>query len=356
MLRRHRFLRLALLLPAVLISLVAGAAPASAHSVGGSEAVNFSTRVLRVSPAVPGVVVRPVEAGARLELVNTSGRDIIVLGYDNEPYLRVGPGGVFENQSSPATYANRAALGAPVPSTANAKAAPAWKKVADGDRASWHDHRAHWMSTDPPPAVQADPGQERVINPSWSVPLRDGDTTITVTGDLRWVPGPSPAPWIILAVVLGLAALVAGRLRTWPTLLAVLLGALLIVDIVHTAGSWSALRVPVAEKAYGSLIGVAGWAVGAVAIWQFGRGRAESGLFYLIFSAGLITVIGGLSDVSTLSRSQLVSDLPEWLTRASVAVKLGLGLGLSIAGLLRLRAAPETPAEPQPEAPAKPGT
>jgi hypothetical protein len=133
------------------------------------------------------------------------------------------------------------------------------------------------------------------------------------------------------------------------------LGALLVVDVVHTAGSWSALRVPVAEKAYGSLIGVAGWAVGLVAIWQLVRGKVESGLFYLIFSAGLITVIGGLGDVSTLGRSQLVSDLPEWLTRASVAVKLGLGLGLSVAGLLHLRSVPAAP-EPQPEAPAQPGT
>src|SRR3954447_4440195 len=89
------------LLPAVLFGMVAGAAPASAHTVGGAGAVNFSTRVLRITPATPGLVVRPVEAGARLELVNTTGRDVVVLGYDNEPYLRVGPGGVFENQRAP---------------------------------------------------------------------------------------------------------------------------------------------------------------------------------------------------------------------------------------------------------------
>jgi len=39
----------------------------------------------------PGVTVR-VAADARLELANDTGRDLLVLGYDGEPYLKVGAG------------------------------------------------------------------------------------------------------------------------------------------------------------------------------------------------------------------------------------------------------------------------
>ena len=46
------------------------------------------------TPAVPGLRIRTVEAGARLELVNHSGREIEVLGYSGEPYLLVKPDGL----------------------------------------------------------------------------------------------------------------------------------------------------------------------------------------------------------------------------------------------------------------------
>ena len=332
-----------------LAGLLALAGPASAHAIGGAGPTNFQTRILAVKPAVPGIDVRVVEAGSRLELTNTSGREVIVLGYASEPYLRIGPDGVFENERSPATFLNKDSLGqVQVPSTADAKAAPEWKKVSGANHAAWHDHRVHWMGQQPPPEVQDAPGQVHVVNPTWTVPLRLGEQQIAVTGDLRWVPGPSPLPSIVVAVGLCLLALVAGRLRSWPRLLAVLLGLLIVIDVVYTGGTWTALRSTVAVKAYGSLIAAAGWAVGVVAIVQLLRNKLESGLFYLIFAAGLMTVIGGLGDLPALTSSQLVSDLPDWATRAAVASKVGLGLGIALAGLLRLRQTGRPPAEPAP--------
>jgi hypothetical protein len=333
--------------------LVALAGPAAAHAIGGAAPTNFQTRVLAVEPAVPGVQVRAVEAGARLELVNTSGREVTVLGYAGEPYLRVGPDGVFANRRSPATYLNTDPQGrAEVPASADPKAAPEWRRLSAGDRVAWHDHRAHWMGTAPPPAVRDAPGRLHVVNPAWVVPLRQDGRQITVTGDLRWVPGPSPLPWVALAVVLLVVTVAASRSRRWPLLFAAGVGVLVVVDVVHTGGTWSALRSTFAQKAYGSLVAAAGWAVGVVAIVQLLRRRLESGLFYLIFAAGLMTLIGGLGDLSALTSSQLVTDLPAQATRAAVAVKIGLGLGLAIAGLLRLRqtGGPSAPAEPAPEA------
>jgi hypothetical protein len=90
--------------------LAVGATPAAAHAVGGAQASNYQTRILSVQPVVPGLTVEVADAGARLRVRNHTGREVTVLGYAGEPYLRVGPAGVFENRRSPATYLNRARI------------------------------------------------------------------------------------------------------------------------------------------------------------------------------------------------------------------------------------------------------
>jgi len=49
---------------------------------------------------VAGLRIEAIDAGARLRLRNATGQEVVVLGYAGEPYLRVGPAGVFENRRS----------------------------------------------------------------------------------------------------------------------------------------------------------------------------------------------------------------------------------------------------------------
>jgi hypothetical protein len=110
--RRRGLLRRVLAVAgAALAGTVLLAPPASAHAgPGGSHvpASNYRSRVFRIAPAVPGLEVRTIDAGARLELVNHTGHDVIVLGYQGEPYLRIGTGPPEVNVRSPAAYLNRA--------------------------------------------------------------------------------------------------------------------------------------------------------------------------------------------------------------------------------------------------------
>jgi hypothetical protein len=75
---------------AVVVLLVIGAAPAEAHLVGiNAMPTNYATRVLAVSLPIQGLEVRAAEIGGALELINRTGRQVIVLGARFEPYLRV---------------------------------------------------------------------------------------------------------------------------------------------------------------------------------------------------------------------------------------------------------------------------
>src|SRR5258708_18662918 len=49
---------------------VATMAPASAHTVAGAGATNFQTTLTAVSPPLPGLSVRVIDRGARLQLRN----------------------------------------------------------------------------------------------------------------------------------------------------------------------------------------------------------------------------------------------------------------------------------------------
>ena len=107
------------------------AAPAAAHGADAPSGTNYRTRVSAVSPAVAGLTVRAVEAGARLELDNRTGRTIEVIGYESEPYLEVRPDGVFANTRSASYYLNMSlGPGAPVPLTADAAAPPSWQRLS----------------------------------------------------------------------------------------------------------------------------------------------------------------------------------------------------------------------------------
>lgn len=313
----------------------AGATPVAAHTVGGAQASNYQTRIRAIEPAVAGLRVEVVDAGTRLRLRNPTGLEVVVLGYAGEPYLRVGPAGVFENRRSPATYRNRVRIApAPPPAHADPAAPPQWRRLDGGDAVAWYDHRAYWMEASDPPAVRAAPGRSHVVIPTWQVDLRVGGQPVRVTGDVRWVPGPSPWPWIVAAAVgCLLAVLAATGHRRRPQLIAALTGLLVAVDMIHTVGIWGGTSASVANKVYGSLASLAGWALAVLAVRRLLGPDPERAGVHLLLTAIILVMVGGLGDMGSLSRSQLAVALPAPLTRALIAATLGLGAGLAIVGL-----------------------
>jgi hypothetical protein len=278
--------RAALVVTGALAATLAFAAPAAAHGADAPDGTNYRTEVTGVTPARPGLTVRAVEAGARLELVNRTGRNVEVIGYSGEPYLRVGPDGVFENTRSPSTYLNRTIAGdATLPPEADPAAAPSWRQVSDSPTVRWHDQRALWAESAPPAQVSADPAREQRVR-DWAVPVRDDTATMEIRGTLDWVPPPDAYPWWA-AVALGFLAVGAAGLLP--------------------AGTVAGVR---ALRAVGALF-------------------------------------AGLTNAAVFARSVAPVPWPALYARILVALVLVAGAGAVAAGVLRLHAAARTPvAEP----------
>jgi len=182
---------------------------------------NYRSVIDQVTPKVSGLRLEVLNLDDRLELQNTSGKTVVVRGYQGEPYARLlADGTVQVNHNSPAFYLNDDRLGqAKVPSTAKASATPQWQVVDRAGRFQWHDHRIHWMSTVPPKQVTDKSKRTKVFD--WSVPLQVGTTTGAVKGTLFWQPptggGAPVGAYAGLAAIallgLGAVALVRRRRR-----------------------------------------------------------------------------------------------------------------------------------------------
>jgi hypothetical protein len=176
-----------------------------------------------------------------------------------------------------------------------------------------------------------------VIVPDWRIPVRQGERDMVIRGDITWVPGPSPWPWALAAVALFAAALAAAGGYRRPKVLAVVALVAVAADMVHTAGALLASTAPLATELYGTVTSAAGWAVAGLAAWRLLRGRADSGLLYLLLGGVFLTLAGALPDLSSLGRSQLASGFGPVVTRAAITFTLGLGTAMVVAGLAGFR-------------------
>jgi hypothetical protein len=187
----------------------------AAHGDGGAR--GFTSTITSVRPEPNGLTVQILDSDDRIRLRNDSDRELVIAGYDGEPYLRFAADGVWRNERSPATYLNDDRYGEiDVPAEADAEAEPSWERVSRSPAYEWHDHRIHWMSQIDPRAVREAPEEEHRIF-DWEVPgTIDGDEFV-IAGVLDYAPPPDDRPPLAVLLVPLLAAtavaVAAWRLR-----------------------------------------------------------------------------------------------------------------------------------------------
>ena len=309
---------------------------------------DFRSTVDAIDPAADGVRAEIVGGDAFLELSVDEGHEVVVEGYQGEPYVRFRPDGTVErNLRSPATYVNESRDGAvDLPDGVDAETAetaePDWQPVADGGTYAWHDHRVHWMGGERPEG--AEPGD---WTRPWAVDVVVDGTETRITGTLALAEGVSPLPWAALALAAGAAAALVGRRR--PVLTA--------ASAALVAG---ALALPVGWAEYDATPAGAGANRLLVVVPVVGLVAAALGLGFALRSAGIdarlagcrperATVAATVATTATLAaaaaaggwcvlrlevlwRPVLPTELTYGLDRAGTAV--ALGLAVAAAGLV----------------------
>jgi hypothetical protein len=333
------------------------AAPAAAHGADAPDATNYRTAVTTVTPPVTGLSVRTIEAGARLELANRTGRTIEVLGYAGEPYLRIRPDGVFENVNSAATYLNVTLAGdTPVPTTADPAKPPQWRKVGSEPVARWHDQRTHWLQDAPPEQVRIDPARPQRVR-DWAVPLRLEASSVEVRGTLDWVPPPDPYVWW---AGIALGVLVVGALGLVPPVWPTGRRAQIALAALAALGGLGAIGYAVARARDAGADGPGALALatltggvwpllvglGALAAAGYALARRPAVDFALALGGVCLALFAGLPAAALLARSVPPTPGPAVAARLAIAVIIAVGFGVAAAAGLRMHvAARTTPAD-----------
>jgi hypothetical protein len=179
---------------------------ASAHQ--GNADYRSEINSIRPASLAEGLSFSIVNFDDHVRLENDSGREVVVLGYDDEPYIRISADGLVEvNLNSPAQYLNQDRFAdVDLPARADENAAPEWKEVGDNGIYEWHDHRSHYMSESLPPQVKDESKETKVFD--YEIPIEVDGKSATVDGTLTWVGNDSKAP-VIPFVILALAVIAA---------------------------------------------------------------------------------------------------------------------------------------------------
>ncbi len=198
---------------AALAAIAALAVPSLALAHEGNP--NYRSEITEMPS---GVSAQMLNFDDTLEVDVEPGHELVVDGYEDEPYVRYLEDGTVEvNRNSPAYYLNEDRFAAvETPESADAEAEPDWEQVGAQGTYSWHDHRVHYMAKDVPGQVTDESQETKIFD--WTVPMELDGESADLSGTLLWVGdeggGISPALVGGLAVaVLGSLALAVWRIR-----------------------------------------------------------------------------------------------------------------------------------------------
>jgi hypothetical protein len=301
---------------------------AAAHGGADTDVTsNYRTRITD-PPDVAGLAVRTVDLDGSVELTWNGAGTVLVLGYQNEPFLRFDGTGVSHNLNSPATYLNRDRYAnAEIPADVDAQAPPDWETITTTGSFEWHDHRTHWMSLIPPPQVNANPDRPHTILERWEIPLVVNDQPATIAGDLTWTPPPPTWMWLAAAAAIAIGCTVALATSRWRVA-AVAFGGLGVAAMtLDTVGYVARLDDTTANKSAAFLYCFLATAA-TIRLALHARRRTPNPTLAMMTVGLILAVMGGLDRIDVLSTSNYDSNLPAGIARIATVASLGIGVAL----------------------------
>jgi len=163
------------------------------------------------------------------------------------------------------------------------------------------------------------------------------NSIVSVTGQITWIPGPNPAPWIVLTIAVAVAIASFSWRSRWTSLLGFAVGALIAVDAINTVASVATIRDSTVTVAATTIsrdpLTTLAWIAAFVGIALL-HVNAKAGVALAAVVGWTITVSAALSDFGAFDSSQLPTRLEAELARFYVALTLGLGTGVALAGII----------------------
>ena len=301
--------------------------PAGVAHADPAVPTDFATEVVGVEPATPAIEVGVVGGDSFVELSVERGTEVVVLGYWGEPYLRFNSDGtVEENRRSPTVAENESRYGGSSSTDAGADGESQWVAVATDGSYAWHDHRAHWMSSEPPVGTRGDEVQ------TGAIPLQVNGSDVRVSVAVVWQEAPSRVPLVAGALIGGFAVLIALSARHRIAWVLAITGA-----AATGIGWWQVASVPpeTGPSSIAWLLPAVAAGVAVVAI-TLGRSLVSHALVAL---AGMQLALWAFLRRDGLVKALLPTDAPFWLDRgvtAAAAVVGCAGVAAGVLGMLRL--------------------
>jgi len=192
----------------LLLAILATTWPGTAAFAHGlPDSTYYRSAITAIEPPVPGLVLAVTKAGESVTLTNHTGKTVVVIGYAGEDYLRITPTGVEENVASLSSVLNGSLIiaGLPQKQDQGTQQRPKWRHVSGRPTFTWHDHRIHWMASQRPPVVAADPHHRHKVF-AWKIPLTVNGAPVTVHGELDWTGTPGLSTFVIIVIAVGVAS------------------------------------------------------------------------------------------------------------------------------------------------------
>lgn len=287
-------------------------ATATAASSLSLHPTDWESSIISVAPATDVVDIEVLNGGEAMLLTVQPGHSALIVGYRNEPYLRITPDGeVQANLKSPTWWANKTGTGTgAIPDSADPAAEPEWSTIGTNGSAAWHDHRIHAM-----PGV--------TDGTDWTVLVSVDDMPLVVRGRLTKLPSHAPIVELLLAIIAAAVVVLLGFRWAWTTSsAATLLGAAL--ALIVAIGAWTATPAGFTHPWLALLAAVLA-AVFAVTCFMVRNATRR------VRVAAMVSAVAALAWWVALNFSALTAVfIPNSLSAGVVRLSVGLAMGIVV--------------------------
>jgi hypothetical protein len=262
--------------------------------------------------------------------VRSVGHDVMITGYQNEPYMHIKTtGDVFVNDGSQTTLINSNRYGNVDTSNFVESPTPVWRKIGTNGTAMWHDHRVHWMSPKRPAPIDT---LGTVVE--WKVPFSVDGVATTMTGTLFLREKSSVLWWLAGFASLLCAVVLSVRRRREFFVLTFLVSMVgVAIGLMQYLGLPDGARITPMILMFSTGAAV----VAAVSMFMQRRGHASQHIAVsLNAGAGATLVVCAWLCADQVRAAYVPGIDQQWIVRMLIPILLGIGFVATIDGVTRI--------------------